>query len=70
MPPKQDEALEYRAWPKILMAFDSDHLTRSWAEIKASDPPDKIERFRRDYPTVIPDGEKLWCGRLPSMPLN
>lgn len=60
------KALEYGGWPKILMAFDSERLKRSWIEIDVSAPPEEIERIQRDYPTVIRDGDKLYCSRLPS----
>ena len=59
------KALEYGDWPKVLMAFDSEHLKRSWIEIDVNTPAGEIEKIRRDYPTVIPDGEKLYCSRLP-----
>jgi hypothetical protein len=60
------KALEYGGWPKVLMAFDSERLKRSWIEIDENAPAGEIGRIRRDYPTVIPDGEKLYCSRLPS----
>jgi hypothetical protein len=61
-----DKALEYGNWPKVVMAFDSEHLKPSWIEKEASAPTDEIEKIIRDYPTVIPDGEKLHFSRLPS----
>jgi len=60
------KALEYGGWPKVLMAFDSKCLKRSWIEIDVNTPAGEIEKIRRDYPTVIPSGDKLYCSRLPS----
>ena len=61
-----DKALEYGDWPKVVMAFDSEHLKRSWIEIEAGASANETEKIRRDYPTVIPDGDKLYCSRIPS----
>lgn len=63
-----DKAWEYGGWPKVVMAFDGNHLQPTHREIIVSDTTaDEITRLMADYPTRIEDpaGERLWLTRFP-----
>lgn len=62
------KAWEYGGWPKVVMAFDGDHLQPTHCEIIISDTTaDEITRLMAAYPTCIhdPAGERLWLTRFP-----
>jgi hypothetical protein len=61
-----DKAIEYGAWPKILLALDRDSLSPTFKEISTNSSEEAIQSVRRDFPNLVRsiDGSKLWCTRF------
>jgi hypothetical protein len=59
-----DKAMEYGGWPKLVMALDYRLLKWTCVELDANASEAELTSVRRDYPTVLKDGSKLFCSRL------
>lgn len=61
-----DKALEYGGWPKLLMAFNAEHLRWTFIEIAANSSEELKAQVFKEFPTMLPssDGSRLWCTRL------
>lgn len=47
-----EKALEYGDWPKVVMAFDSERLKRSWIEIEAGGEFRSAHRIIHELPCL------------------
>jgi hypothetical protein len=61
-----EKAIEYGAWPKVLLVLNRESLERTFREISADSSEEETQTVRREFPNVITslDGTKLWCTRL------
>jgi hypothetical protein len=60
-----DKAWEYGGWPKLILAYASSAVERTFREVPANTPSEELRLLRERFPTVVasPDGTKLWLSR-------
>jgi len=60
-----DKAWEYGGTPKVMLAIKMDKLQRSYKKVGADTPKEKLELWKKEYPTVVKiQDNQLWLSKL------